>query len=213
VISTLQATRTIVIQDRSRLYRESLQLVLPSMIAVQGVGVVPDIESLLRACSPGGIDAVVLEMVDVPWNVVELILELRRLLVQPVLVGTYSPHQHPLRPVNGVALVCRTSSCRAVARALDGSSAEEVTVSTKGVNHSGNASHTLTRREFQVLALISGGSTTAQIATRLGLSVKTVENRMQSLYGKLNVQNRSSAIAVAMGSGLLGISSGFRGAG
>jgi DNA-binding NarL/FixJ family response regulator len=207
VIATLQSSRTVVVQDRSRLYRESLQQVLPSLVAVRSVEVVPDRESLLGACISGRVDAVVFEMVDVPWNMPELIVDLRRLLAQAVLVGTYPDRHAHLRPVAGVSMVCRTSSCRAVARALDGSPAEEANEAEEANRQPRHVSNDLTRRELQVLALISGGSTTVQIAHRLGLSAKTVESRMQTLYLKLNVQNRSSAIAMAMASGLLGISS------
>jgi len=55
-----------------------------------------------------------------------------------------------------------------------------------------------------VLALISAGLTTAQIAIRMGISRKTVENRRQSLFAKLGVQNQSHAIAVAIRTGVLG---------
>jgi DNA-binding NarL/FixJ family response regulator len=212
VIATLQGNRTVVIQDRSRMYRESLQLVLPSMVAVHSVTVARDHESLLDACVSGGIDAVVLEMVDVPWNTVELIGDLRRLLTQPVLVGTYPDRYARLRPEEGVSMVCRTSSCQAVANALDRSPAEATKGAGEGDRQSRQVSSDLTRRELQVLALISGGLTTVRIADRLGLSAKTVESRMQTLYSKLNVQNRSSAIAVAMSCGLLGISSPSPGA-
>ena len=61
---------------------------------------------------------------------------------------------------------------------------------------------------LQVLALISGGSTTSQIAERLGISAKTVENRRQALFAKLGVQNQSHAVAVAMRTGLLGVGTG-----
>lgn len=194
------------------MFREGLQLLLPSMTATQAVEVVVDGDALVGACASGGFDAVVFETVDVSWNVEEMLSDVRRLLGQPVLIGTYPSQHHRPGPVEGVALVCRTGSCRAVARALDGLPAAEVHGTKANPGPSNYESHPLTRREFQVLALISGGSTTAQIADRLGLSAKTVESRMQTLYSKLNVQNRSSAIAVAMGSGLLGVGPGAHGA-
>jgi len=62
----------------------------------------------------------------------------------------------------------------------------------------------LTKREMQVLALISGGLTTQQIAERLGISAKTVESRRQALFAKLGVQSQSHAVSVAIRAGFLG---------
>jgi DNA-binding CsgD family transcriptional regulator len=75
------------------------------------------------------------------------------------------------------------------------------------------ASPCLTRREIQVLALIGGGLTTAQIANRLRISAKTVESRRQTLFAKLGVQNQSHAVAVAIRTGLLANGSGQPGSG
>ena len=76
---------------------------------------------------------------------------------------------------------------------------------------SGGSTSPLEKYSRQILALISGGFTTAQMAARLGISSKTIESRRQTLFSKLGVQNQSHAIAVAMRSGLLGIGTGTHG--
>ena len=68
-------------------------------------------------------------------------------------------------------------------------------------------SDNLTTRELQVLALISGGLTSPQIAERMGISAKTVESKRQALFAKLGVQNQSAAVAAAIRRGLLGAGS------
>ncbi|GAA0382551.1 hypothetical protein Acor_57330 [Acrocarpospora corrugata] len=54
------------------------------------------------------------------------------------------------------------------------------------------ASPGLTRREEEIARMASAGSTSKQIAERLVLSVRTVNNHLQSAYAKLGVSDRSS---------------------
>ena len=51
----------------------------------------------------------------------------------------------------------------------------------------------LTPREAQVLALIGEGADNAEIATRLGVSVKTVQNHVSHVLQKLQVGDRTKA--------------------
>jgi DNA-binding NarL/FixJ family response regulator len=51
----------------------------------------------------------------------------------------------------------------------------------------------LTEREHQVLALLAEGASNAQIARRLGLSVKTVQNYVSRILDKLQVADRTQA--------------------
>jgi DNA-binding CsgD family transcriptional regulator len=48
----------------------------------------------------------------------------------------------------------------------------------------------LTRREREVAALAASGLSSAEIATRLVLSVRTVDNHLQHVYGKLGLRRR-----------------------
>jgi len=52
----------------------------------------------------------------------------------------------------------------------------------------------LTPREKDVLSLISLGLPDAEIAERLGLTRSTIRNHLSTLYSKINVRNRGSAI-------------------
>jgi DNA-binding CsgD family transcriptional regulator len=62
----------------------------------------------------------------------------------------------------------------------------------------------LTERETEVLRLIADGLTTRDVAARLGISPRTVENYKQHMFAKLGVQSRAHAVAVASRGGLLG---------
>jgi DNA-binding NarL/FixJ family response regulator len=60
----------------------------------------------------------------------------------------------------------------------------------------------LTRREREVLDLVAAGHRNSVVATRLGLSEKTVRNHLSSILLKLQVDDRSAAIVRAREAGL-----------
>jgi DNA-binding CsgD family transcriptional regulator len=61
----------------------------------------------------------------------------------------------------------------------------------------------LTRREGEVLALVASGLTAMEVARRLGISPKTVEQRKSRAFAKLGVANQVAAVRIALMSGQL----------
>jgi DNA-binding CsgD family transcriptional regulator len=59
----------------------------------------------------------------------------------------------------------------------------------------------LTTRETEVLALVAAGLSNTEIAVRLVLSGRTVENHVAAIFRKLGVHSREAARAAAAGSG------------
>jgi DNA-binding CsgD family transcriptional regulator len=57
----------------------------------------------------------------------------------------------------------------------------------------------LTRREKEVLELLSQAMGTPDMAHRLGVSRTTIRNHIQRILAKLEVHNRAQAIAIALG--------------
>jgi DNA-binding NarL/FixJ family response regulator len=60
------------------------------------------------------------------------------------------------------------------------------------------SSREMTRRELEVLRLLTEGQSDAQIARRLVISVRTVNNHVAAIYGKLGVSSRAAATRVAL---------------
>jgi DNA-binding NarL/FixJ family response regulator len=60
----------------------------------------------------------------------------------------------------------------------------------------------LTEREHEILALLAEGHSNAVIASRLGISAKTVRNHVSNIFTKLSVADRAHAIIAAREAGL-----------
>lgn len=61
----------------------------------------------------------------------------------------------------------------------------------------------LTEREREVLQMIAEGNSTKEIAQRLGLSVKTVDNHRTNMMRKLDLHNVASITRYAMQNGMI----------
>jgi len=61
----------------------------------------------------------------------------------------------------------------------------------------------LTKRERELLGLVSHGLKTMQIAERLNISTETVRNHCKNIHSKLNAHSRTEAVSIALRQGLI----------
>lgn len=71
-------------------------------------------------------------------------------------------------------------------------------LSPRGITLSG-----LTEREIEVLRLVADGYDTSQIASSLAYSERTIKNVIHDVTARLNLRNRSHAVAYAVRQGLI----------
>jgi len=64
-------------------------------------------------------------------------------------------------------------------------------------------SHRLTSRESEVLQLVAEGSANKQVASTLGISIKTVEKHRQHLMDKLNIHDTAGLTRYAISAGVI----------
>ena len=62
----------------------------------------------------------------------------------------------------------------------------------------------LTKRELDVLRLVSEGQTDHKVAEALGISPRTVNRHLSNIFVKLDVPGRAAAVAYAIRQGLVG---------
>jgi serine/threonine protein kinase len=65
------------------------------------------------------------------------------------------------------------------------------------------AAHPFSPREFEVLTLAAEGLTNKEIAYRLGLSERTIQFHMNSIFNKTSSETRTEAVALALRNGWL----------
>jgi DNA-binding CsgD family transcriptional regulator len=68
--------------------------------------------------------------------------------------------------------------------------------------------HELTKRELEVLRLLSAGETNREIAAGLVVSVRTVDRHVSNIYAKLGVSTRAAATSYAHQHGLVRAANG-----
>jgi DNA-binding NarL/FixJ family response regulator len=61
----------------------------------------------------------------------------------------------------------------------------------------------LTQRELRVLRLLADGCSTSEIARELCYSERTIKNAIQAMTARLQLRNRSHAVAYALRQGLI----------
>jgi DNA-binding NarL/FixJ family response regulator len=91
-----------------------------------------------------------------------------------------------LKPFDADELVARV---RAVLRRVEPHGASVSSAAGDGFN--------LTPRELEILGLLAEGLTQDQIADRLVIASKTVATHIERILGKLGVQSRAQAVALA----------------
>jgi DNA-binding NarL/FixJ family response regulator len=98
--------------------------------------------------------------------------------------------------------VSKSAGCEALAAAVRAAAAGRRMVVTDGDIGDGEVER-LSAREGQALRLAACGFGNAAIATRLSISVKTVEYHLGQAYAKLGATSRADAVRIALQRGLL----------
>ena len=115
-----------------------------------------------------------------------------------IVVLTLNDHENYVRAamkVGASAFVSKSEPIPALVAAIKHSLIAPLSFSAQGLEKLFNNTHnTLTAREFDLLAQLEKGQTTAQISKSLFISPATVKTHLASIYRKLEVTNRTAAI-------------------
>jgi NarL family two-component system response regulator YdfI len=195
--------RRVAVQASSRLLRQGLFEALDSCAGASILGVVEGPEELMELCRSGHPDTVVLELradcLEAGVAAIQAVGQLER-PVRMVLLASGSEAEKKAAAMADLGCSVFVSTRSGVGALWKAMGLRPVIANGWGpVARSPGRRTTLplTIREREVLSHLSEGFRTSEIAERLGVSRKTVENHKQHLFAKLQVQNETSAVVTA----------------
>jgi DNA-binding NarL/FixJ family response regulator len=158
------------------------------------------LEATRRLVGPGRVSQLRI-LVVTTFNVDEYVYEALRAGASGFLLKDTPPAEL----VNGIRTIARGESLLspAVTRALIGQFADRIRPGVAAAPDQDPIS-ALTPREREVLHLIAGGLSNAEIAAELVLSSETVKTYVSRILTKLNLRDRVQAVVLAFRTGLVG---------
>ena len=210
----------VMLVDDHTLVREGIRHILTATPGIEVVAEAGDGTEALRHAAEARPDVVVLDLSLPGISGLELATRLREVL-PAVKVLILSVHDHPEYVLGAVRAGAQgylrkdtspaelRAALQAVARGESYFSppvARHLTAAVRGENlpedPAGRRAR-LTPREREVLAGIAAGETSRAIATRLGLSPRTVETYRESLARKLDIKTVAALTRFALEAGLV----------
>jgi DNA-binding NarL/FixJ family response regulator len=79
-----------------------------------------------------------------------------------------------------------------------------------GVSATASRASTLNTREVEVLRLVAEGLSTAELATRMGVTVDTIRNTVQSVLTRLGAHSKLQAVSIGVREGIIALPSAAR---
>jgi DNA-binding NarL/FixJ family response regulator len=203
----------VVIVDDHPVFRDGMAAVLAALPDIEVVGVAADAEESLTVITETGPDVVLMDM-NLPGmsgvSATEAIV--RRPDAPAVLVVTMvddddtvlaalraGARGYVLKGANGEEIADAVRAVAAGGAVFGSGVAERVLALTAQAPAASSSDEPLTEREREVLALIGQGASNAQIARRLDLSIKTVQNHVSRILDKLQLADRTQAALHARG--------------
>jgi DNA-binding NarL/FixJ family response regulator len=207
-------TLRVALQQRRRLYREGLAVLLGDEPDVELAGTATTGEDLLALCMEATVEVALLELDATAWDPCRLAHRIQRISGETRFVGMYPAEGS--EEWGSVTKRCvsraRQAHIRHIVSRADGIDGLMAILRAAGRDRpvsilipplDAHPSGSLTPREIDVLELIGAGWSSRQISEKLSITHKTVENHKQRIFGKLGVQNQAHAVAVAIRQGLI----------
>lgn len=215
----------VVIADDHALVREGLRLILEASDGFAVVGEAGDGAAALRLVDEVQPHVVLMDLRMPGMDGLEALAQLRvhRPEVAVVILTTYNEdglvlrglqagaRGYLLKDMSGETLVQTIRAAvrgeillqpEIMARVLAQASERPAASAARGGRAPGRVGE-LTEREREVLAAVARGERSKEIAARLGVTESTIKAHLASIYTKLEVDSRASAVAVALARGLL----------
>lgn len=185
-----------------------LWAVSPGVVAVCELSSPIEQLDALRKAQP---QILLIEVVD-PDEAINWVIKLRKLVpeLRTLLLADCDDHDLELKALRGgsCGVVSSQFELKDLERALKAVANGELWVShhvatsiieaalsfrQANENDTGDSNRILSRREWEVLTLVSSGYRNKEVAARLGISENTVKTHLQTIYKRLHVDSRLAA--------------------
>jgi DNA-binding NarL/FixJ family response regulator len=200
-------TIRVLIVDDHPVFRDGLAAALAASPDIEVTGQAGDGPEAVELARPGSFDVVVMDLGLPSMSGIEAAARISQAPGAPAVIV--------VTMVDDVDTVTAALQAGARGYVLKGSSGQQIAAAVRAVAEGGailgagiaprmlgissrpgplaSAQGGLTGRERDVLALLAGGASNAQIARTLGLSLKTVQNYVSRILDKLQVTDRTQA--------------------
>ncbi|MCW2545057.1 MAG: putative two-component system response regulator [Frankiales bacterium] len=207
-----EAELRLVVADDHPIWRDAVERDLAAA-GLTVVGVAGDGEKAVRVCAAVKPDVLVCDLQMPGLNGVEVTAAVVPLGVRVLVLSASGEQADVLDAVKAGATgyLLKSASAEELIAAVRRTAAGEA-VFTPGLaglvlgeyrrTASDDSAPRLTERETEVLRLVAKGLTAKQVAERLTLSHRTVENHVQNTLTKLQLHNRSQLVRYALEQGL-----------
>ena len=213
-------TRVLVVDDQT-VVRDGLVLLLGLLPGLEVVGSAGDGEEAVRLVGEHGPDVVLMDLRMPRVDGVEATRRIKAAYpsVQIVVLTTYSDDESVFAALQAGARGYLTKDAgadeiaRAINAVLGGDAQLDPSVQRRLVDalatgaqpsrrRRGDLPDGLTQREAEVLTLIAGGRSNAEIARELFISEATVKTHINNLFAKAGLRDRAQAVTYAYRKGL-----------
>jgi DNA-binding NarL/FixJ family response regulator len=212
-------TRVLVVDDQT-VVRDGLVLLLGLLPGIEVVGAAKDGDEATRLVDEHVPDVVLMDLRMPRVDGVEATRRIKAAhpAVQIVVLTTYSDDESVFAALQAGArgYLTKDAGAEEIARAIDAVHDGEAQLApsvqrrlvdalatgSQPSRRRGNLPDGLTQREAEVLTLIAGGRSNAEIARELFISEATVKTHINNLFAKTGVRDRAQAVTYAYRKGL-----------
>ncbi len=195
--------------DDHEILRGGIRFSLLAFEDLEFVGEARSGDEALRLCGEIQPDVVLMDMAMPGMDGVQTTQALRDLLPQVQVLALSSFHDPDMvqraMQAGAIGYLVKGISAERLAQAIREAYAGRPTLAPEAVQALVHRpapppmlDNDLTEREREVLALLAGGLSNAEIARRLTVSISTVKYHLRGIYSKLGAANRAEAVALAL---------------